>query len=57
MLFTYLYQCPSVKSVVHSFFVRVGVIRGSRRLETGINMFFNQIPNLGGIQPIRILSR
>jgi hypothetical protein len=57
MLFAHPYQCPSVKSVVHSFFVRVGVIRGSRRLETGINMFFNQIPNLGCIQPIRIFSR
>jgi hypothetical protein len=57
MLFTYSYQSPSVKSVVHSFFVRVGVIRGSRRLETGINMFFDQIPNLLGIQPICIFSR
>lgn len=57
MLFAHPYQCPSVKSLVHTYFVRVGVVRDSRRLETGINMFFNQISNLLGIQPIRIFSR
>jgi len=57
MLFTYPYQYPSVKSVVHSFFVRVGVVRGSSRFKTRVDMFFDQLLYLSGIQPIRIFSR